>query len=27
MPHTPRAKCVGCERSLDSHEFREVGAG
>ncbi|CAF4552414.1 unnamed protein product [Rotaria socialis] len=24
MPHTPRSKCAGCERSLDSHEFREV---
>ena len=27
MPHTPRSKCVDCERSLDSNQLREVGAG
>ena len=27
MPHTPRSKCIDCERSLGSNQFREVGAG
>ncbi|CAF3336142.1 unnamed protein product [Rotaria sp. Silwood2] len=27
MPHAPRPECIDCERSLDSNQFREVGAG
>jgi len=27
MPHTPRCKCVDCERGLDLNQLREVGAG
>ena len=27
MPHTARSKCIDCERSLDSNQFREVAAG
>jgi hypothetical protein len=27
MPHTPRCKCIDCERVFDSNEVREVGDG